>query len=547
MFVFEKRRRKNGGTRRGKANEMRFFLSLFTAPSQPNREEVTKTRMDAMAAVAFFDVEETSPSFFEALGHVERQAARGNDDNENDAPSNVAVVTRGVEGVKATAGVSRSDIKEHAPRDTSATRKRRLPPSLVGASARDDDDDSGDLDGCQIPNSLVALEELTFDGQVVLAESPSAIDAAVARITRLCAVPGHSRVVGWDLEWVVTFKAGRGERPTSLVQLCCEGKRPAKPVCILLRLCRAGGMTPALRAFFEDPSIKKVGVQARGDAHKITRDFAFHVAGVIELKAHAAERTSSDAAKGPRAFSLAALVEWTLGRALPKTNSARISDWEAPVLSEEQQRYAALDAFAGLKVYQALEKMEPPTRTTVLDDASTVALATVEGLLGECSVDPNEITPALPQEKQDTLAPRQIEAHRMHLELGWSGERIAKERRVQPSTSNASIADAMRAGRAYRFGVLGVADRVLDAVRGALEIHKLTRAAVAAEGDDGNGDDANAVVGGGDGTTTRRALIRAVRDVIASTSKNADDVPSWCDVDFALAHVERLELLGSRD
>jgi hypothetical protein len=262
------------------------------------------------------------------------------------------------------------------------------------------------------------------------------------------------------------------------------------------------------------------------------------------LKAHAAERTSSDAAKGPRAFSLAALVEWTLGRALPKTNSAPISDWEAPVLSEEQQRYAALDAFAGLKVYQALEKMEPPTRTTVLDDASTVALATVEGLLGECSVDPNEITPALPQEKQDTLAPRQIEAHRMHLELGWSGERIAKERRVQP---NASIADAMRAGRAYRFGVLGVADRVLDAVRGALEIHKLTRAAVAAEGDDGNGDDANAVGGGGDGTTTRRALIRAVRDVIASTSKNADDVPSWCDVDFALAHVERLELLGSRD
>ena len=38
---------------------MRFFLSLFTAPSQPNREEVTKTRMDAMAADAFFDVEET--------------------------------------------------------------------------------------------------------------------------------------------------------------------------------------------------------------------------------------------------------------------------------------------------------------------------------------------------------------------------------------------------------------------------------------------------------------------------------------------------------
>ena len=70
----------------------------------------------------------------------------------------------------------------------------------------------------------------------------------------------------------------------------------------MLRLCRAGVMTPALRAFLEDPSIKKVGVQARGDAHKITRDFAFHVAGVIELKAHAAERTSSDAAKGPRAF-----------------------------------------------------------------------------------------------------------------------------------------------------------------------------------------------------------------------------------------------------
>ena len=55
-------------------------------------------------------------------------------------------------------------------------------------------------------------------------------------------------------------------------------------------LTLAGGITPALRALLEDPTVAKTGVNARGDAHKVMRDFRIAVAGVVELRDLAAER-----------------------------------------------------------------------------------------------------------------------------------------------------------------------------------------------------------------------------------------------------------------
>jgi len=62
------------------------------------------------------------------------------------------------------------------------------------------------------------------------------------------------------------------------MQFCVRPQPPARPMCVLLRLCRLpgrgpGGITVALRALLEDASVKKLGVQSTGDAHKIMRDF----------------------------------------------------------------------------------------------------------------------------------------------------------------------------------------------------------------------------------------------------------------------------------
>ena len=233
------------------------------------------------------DVSEFPASFFEALHKVERSRGKGCLEKENRVPGGGASIAE-----PASRGVDRRPMSPLPSGDVSPgiARKRRIPPSLAvrpGDSSQNDPVVS-DPGGAKTP-----LPDLAFDGEIVVAETPERVDALVMRIRRLCAVPGHDRAVGWDLEWVVNFGRGR-ERPVALMQVCVRPKPPARPLCALLRMCRVhGGLTPVLRAFVEDASIRKVGVQARGDAHKMKRDFGVDVGGVVELKEYAAARAAS--------------------------------------------------------------------------------------------------------------------------------------------------------------------------------------------------------------------------------------------------------------
>ena len=105
-----------------------------------------------------------------------------------------------------------------------------------------------------MPNSL---PDLHFPGSVVLCETPQEVDSAVARIRRLTAIPSAPRTFGWDIEWLVSFKAGTEPRLTSLMQFCYRPRPPAKAVCFLLRLCLTG-VTESLRELLVDPKKKVV-------------------------------------------------------------------------------------------------------------------------------------------------------------------------------------------------------------------------------------------------------------------------------------------------
>ena len=60
----------------------------------------------------------------------------------------------------------------------------------------------------------------------------------------------------------------------------------------------------------------------------------------------------------------AALAAEVLGRALPKDPALRLSDWEALPLSDVQQSYAALDAFASLRICQVCLQSAPTIQTS---------------------------------------------------------------------------------------------------------------------------------------------------------------------------------------
>jgi len=241
--------------------------------------------------------------------------------------------------------------------------------------------------------------ELT-DGEIIVAETKREIDSAIERIYREAAAGvmksssslssvGDGIVVGFDMEWKVLYKKGGGEAKTSLIQLAYyankennnddgEGDKTKKVVALIRlgkRLKQKNPLPSKLVRFLEDPSVLKAGVNARGDAQKLNRDFKVRMNGVVELDALAkAKNVTSDEnnggsaqekmqnrnknSNGSQRWSLARLAVRVLEKRVPKDGDTRTSNWERNgKLDEKQLIYAAIDAMVGLDLWVALNKM----------------------------------------------------------------------------------------------------------------------------------------------------------------------------------------------
>lgn len=112
-------------------------------------------------------------------------------------------------------------------------------------------------------------------------------------------------------------------------------------------------------AFLENPQILKVGRNVLLDLKNLQDDSQSSVAftGGIDLGRLAKEKGVINDARA----SLADLCVKTLAHVLVKDPQIRISpDWSGPDLTEEQIQYAALDAYASLKIYEKLNTLQVP-------------------------------------------------------------------------------------------------------------------------------------------------------------------------------------------
>jgi len=185
-----------------------------------------------------------------------------------------------------------------------------------------------------------------FDGlpldAITLVRTPD--DAARARDALLAA-----GVCGFDTESKPTFRKDEVNTGPHVLQFATREQA------WLFQLLRADCL-PVAAELLASPALVKVGFGLDTDRTLVRNRLAVEPAAVIDLD-HEFRRRGHRQSVGVK--SAVALV---FGQRFVKSRKATTSNWAAARLSEAQLRYAANDAYAALRVYEALGLTPPAPR-----------------------------------------------------------------------------------------------------------------------------------------------------------------------------------------
>jgi ribonuclease D len=177
---------------------------------------------------------------------------------------------------------------------------------------------------------ISALDTEEFKGRIHVVDNLEDSDKAVACLSR-------SKWIGFDTETRPTFKKGN-INSVALIQLATNER------CFLFRLNKIG-FVPSLLNLLSDQEILKIGLSLRDDFMSMGRRLKFTPRGFIDLQKIVSQHDIED-------ISLQKIYALLFQKKISK--SQRLTNWEAEVLSEAQKKYAALDAWACLKIYEKL-------------------------------------------------------------------------------------------------------------------------------------------------------------------------------------------------
>lgn len=171
----------------------------------------------------------------------------------------------------------------------------------------------------------------TYSGYIMVVED---YDTARESLRHL----NTKSVVGIDTETKPSFRKGTPNK-VSLIQIATESQA------YLFRINKIG-FIEELRHFLGNSTITKVGLSLKDDFRALRRIAEFEPASIVELQSYVKKFNISD-------NSLQKIYAIIFGERISK--GQRLSNWEAEVLTSGQQNYAALDAWACLKLYNHLE------------------------------------------------------------------------------------------------------------------------------------------------------------------------------------------------
>jgi ribonuclease D len=181
-----------------------------------------------------------------------------------------------------------------------------------------------------------------FDGlpleRIIVPHSKEDCDAAVAEILA-------SGMAGFDTEARPTFRAGEKSNGPHVVQFALTDRA------YIFQLHRSV-CEKASAELIASEQVVKVGFGLRNDHGQIRSRLGVALQAVVDLD-HVFRKQGYKGQIGVRA-AMGAVLQ----RSFPKSKSITTSNWASAELTPKQLRYAANDAFAALKIAEAL-KLKP--------------------------------------------------------------------------------------------------------------------------------------------------------------------------------------------
>ncbi len=173
-----------------------------------------------------------------------------------------------------------------------------------------------------------------WEGDVLLVQSLNELDEALEELWK-------EPILGFDTETRPTFSKGHTANP-AIIQFATETRA------YIIRLAHVP-LQDDLAELLASPHNLKVGVAINDDMKALARLFPFTPRGVVDLAALAR-------VCGVQAQGLRTLAACLLGFRISK--SAQCSNWENAVLTPQQIKYAATDAWVGRKIYLQLAALK---------------------------------------------------------------------------------------------------------------------------------------------------------------------------------------------
>ena len=180
---------------------------------------------------------------------------------------------------------------------------------------------------------LSQLKRVEFYGKIYVVTSP---DEAEHVVDYLLSQP----ILGFDTETRPAFEKGKRYR-CSLLQVSTHTD------CFLFRLNKIG-LCPAVLRLLGDKEVTKVGLAWKNDTLSLKELGSFESGRFIDLQDMVRELGIEDQ-------SLVKIYANLFGERISK--SERLSNWERNELTERQKEYAAIDAWACVRIYKEVTRL----------------------------------------------------------------------------------------------------------------------------------------------------------------------------------------------